>query len=201
MYQSSQLVITSQKALLSTIQTDAQVYRWFLFLILQKNVREEFGEQEELKSIYSKIELFLKLEKFIYLLFLCVLVGIGIWGVKYVYLIVIVIGGKEFLSFQNKKNVCTVCEKLIDRDFKQFDFEHKTLFQIGEWYKCKYNIFSLLEAIMFVSSFERKVMLYVIVFATFIIPLNFWYSVGVFLMAYFIASNTVKMDFFYNQIK
>ena len=201
MYQSSKLSITSKKALISTFKVDKQVYRWFMYLVLQENLRKELCQKEEIQKEYTKADNFLKLEKLIYAALVMSCFFIIFFGFKYIGILLIVVGVKEFLYFNNKKNIYKICQELIDRDFDQLEFEFKTLFQVGEHYGRKYNIASLLQIMTTVNGYVRMVIFYSFVFVTFIWPLNFLYSCTSILSVYYIFYSIVNVNYVYKKLK
>jgi len=117
------------------------------------------------------------------------------------FLIIVLAGGYSALYFKKKKYILMICRSFLQDDFKKFMFSQKTLYQIGEFYSHKYGAASLLQGVVFMSSGIRKAVFYVLILATFIAPLNFWYTCGFVLAAHYISYGVINMNFVYKRIK
>ena len=202
MYQAADLPITSVNSLISTIKTDKQVRRWFIYLILQRGLKEELSEKREARALYKKFRSILYQEKAAFFLFLSVFLFIVVTQqFQYSFLLIIFFVICVLLQVRKREYIVKICTFLVNRDFDRSLFAQKTLYQIGEFYGRKYNIVSLVNTITFVDVVTRKAVFYTIIFATFIYPLNFWQTCGSVLAAYYIFYGLVNAAFVYRRAK
>ncbi len=200
MYQSADLPITSINSLISTIKTDKQVRRWFLYLISQPGFKAEISEGREAGALYKKFRSVLYQERAIFFFLLGALLFIVIARQFQYSLSLVVFFVISILSQIRKKEYqLKICAFLVNRDFNEASFAQKTLYQIGEWYSRKYQVVSLVHAITSVDVVTRKAVFYTIIFATFIYPLNFWQICGSVLAAYYIFYGLVSSAFVYKR--
>ena len=200
MYQSDDLPITSINSLISTIKTDKQVHRWFLYLISQPGFREEASKDPETGALYKKFRRLFYMERTAFVLLLGTLVFVVMTQqFQHILPLAALFVASVFLQVKKRGYVVGACSFLVNRDFEEAQFAHKTLYQIGEFYSRRYHIVSLVNAITSVDVVTRKAVFYTIIFATFIYPLNFWQICGSVLAAYYIFYGLVSSTFIYKR--
>lgn len=186
-YQAADQAVTSVNALISTIRIDNQVRRWFAYLISRQAVKRELSENKEIEAVYKKIRNVSYWQSVIYLFLSCAFLFVVITGqFKYSFVVVSFVLISIFLHMKKKERVVRACSFLIKKDFEKSSFARRTLYQIGEFYGRKYNIVSLVDFITSTDGATRKAVLYALIFATLIYPLNFWQTCSVVLAAYYI---------------
>ncbi len=200
MYQSDDLPITSINSLISTIKTDKHVQRWFLYLISQPGFREEASKDLETGALYKKFRRLFYMERTAFVLLLGTLVFVVMTQqFQHILPLAALFVASVFLQVKKRGYVVGACSFLVNRDFEEAQFAHKTLYQIGEFYSRRYHIVSLVNAITSVDVVTRKAVFYTIIFATFIYPLNFWQICGSVLAAYYIFYGLVSSTFIYKR--
>ena len=202
MYQADDLPVTSINSLISTIKTDKQVRRWFVYLISQRGLKEELSEKREAGALYKRFRSILYQEKVIFFLLLSIFLFIVVTQqFQYSFLLIVFFVISVLLQVRKRGYIVEICTFLVNRDFDRSLFAQKTLYQIGEFYGRKYNIISLVNAVTFVDAVTRKAVFYAIIFATFIYPLNFWKICGSVLAAYYVFYGLVSATFVYKRAK
>jgi len=194
--------VTSVNSLISTIKTDKQVRRWFAYLISQQAVKRDLSDNREASEAYKKIRNISFQERAIYLFLFCALLFMIITRqFKYSFLLAVPVLINIFLYVRKKECIIKICSFLISDGFHQSSFARLTLYQIGEFYSRKYSVISLVDAITSVDVVTRKAVLYTVVFASVIYPLNFWQTCGVVLAMYYIFYGLIGIDFIYEKTK
>ncbi len=200
MYQSDDLPVTSINSLISTIKTDKQVRRWFLYLISRPGFREEALQDPKIGILYKRFRRLFCLERTAFILLSGTLVFVVMTRqFQHSLPLAVLIASSVFFQVKKKDCVVGVCSFMVNRDFNEARFARKTLYQIGEFYGRRYHIVSLVNAITSVDVVTRKAVFYTIIFATFIYPLNFWQLCGSVLAAYYIFYGLVSSAFIYKR--
>jgi len=183
-----------------TIQTDPQVFRWFLYLISRANVRKEI----ELKwpdQSYSGFILLLWLFRLIS--FLCLLLVIFvIASQQFVYLIYGAPLAIMYLisEFFLKKKLTGLSMKVIAGHFSEEQFKQKTLFQICETLARHFGVVSLIEGVTLVDMTLRKILIYSAFFVVCIQLLSFWKGLLTLVLFYFAGFLVVNINWIYKSL-
>ena len=182
----------------STIKTDALVFRWFLYLISQKKVKKDLSAHnstyKRLKNaiFYRNVCSFVLWMALLYMLIteqyavLCVIVPIGLVYLKLRQII------NEYVS--------TLSLDLIKKHFKSDDVGHQTLYQISEYLANQYHIRSLVMSMTSVDAIVRTTLLFALIFAFCIFPLNFLPFWGAILIVYCATCTLINLPFIYARL-
>jgi len=197
-----QATITSLTALQRTIETDQDVFRWFLYLISQAAVKTEIATENNIQQLYTRLKITIFYQQALWALFL-VLAFFTYHSKEYLPILLgaVVLLFCFILNQKVKRLVTEISTSMISRDFQKSNFGQQTLFQIGEFYVKKYNVKSLLMMLTSVDMVIRKVLLYAWIIATFINPLGFRNFCLFIIAAYIIVSALINSSLIYNRLK
>lgn len=193
--------ITSPAAIKSTIETDNHVFRWFLFLIGQKDVKKEFIERTKDGKIYTRLKLLLIIQ------WLCSLFLM----VSLIYMLMtrqIIIAGALVLALlihfmveqDARRKVSAMSLKIIAWHFDGNVLGRNSLYQIGEKLANQYHVRSLVLSMVSVDEIIRKTLLYAIIFVSFIFPMEEMISWGIIITAYWLANVIINIAGVYKNL-
>lgn len=196
-------ILTTPQALERTLNSDGQVYRWFIFLVSQRQVQVDFKEIDGGVQLFLRLRRILAGETFLYLA--AVLYGSILFYFQwdlYVLGLIFFLGVLAGLRYLKKRCVVPLSLGLIKKDFPAEILSQKTLYQIGEFYSKKYDCPSLVDTIYFVDDISRKVIVAAVVFTVFIYP---HFSLGqIFFIPfifYALAQGILRFNFVYRRLK
>ncbi len=201
MAQHTENAITSMSSLQSTIETDKHVFRWFMYLITEPAVKSDIILDQNTQKRYDQLKTTISYQRISCLFLLCLLF-FTYYSKQYLLLFL----GAALLCFciilhqKIRKMVSQISIHLISQDFQQSNFDQKTLYQIGEFYGRKYKIKSLVIAMTSVDAIIRRMVLYALIFATFILPSNFFQFWMLVMSTYYIAYAITHMSLIYNRL-
>jgi len=201
MSQYSKAPISSIKAIKSTIETDALVFRWFLYLITQEKVKRDLTAESQDNKVYDRLKIIIVAQT----LSSIVLFGLLIYVVisrEFIFLSAVAIIFLITFTLQQavRRHVSRISYRLIAQHFKPADLGKNTLYQIGEFFAEKYKIKSLVMAMTSIDVIIRKVLLYSIVFALFIFPLAFFPTWVLVLIVYWMTSAIINTSVVYKHL-
>ena len=133
--------VSSLEAIVSTIKTDQQVLRWFLFLISQPVIQAKLKNTDQMATLYSNLKRTISRQRSLYQIIFCS--GLFIFFLNqwiYFWLGIIALYPCIKLYRTKKSLVVKISSYLISSDFRGNDLSEKTLFQISELYSKKYQI-------------------------------------------------------------
>ena len=199
----NQVPLIAITSLRSTIETDSQVFRWFLYLITHPTVKSELSVDKCTEEIYERLKRWIGGERILCLSILGLIIYIY-FSKQYLlcYLAILWFGLYLIVHQKIKKYVTQISLSLISKDFKSAEFNKRTLYQIGEFYGHKYQIKSLVMAITSTENILRKVAIAAWFFLIFIFPVNFFGFLAILtLTIYVITPAVIHLSVIYNRLK
>ena len=189
------------EAILSTIQTDTQVRRWFSFLISQPAVKSLLSNNTNTNKQYAGLKSILILQSLLSLSATIILLIIFFTKNYFLFLsFPLLIIPYYKLHFMEINCITQIAEQIVSTDFDQHDLKNKTLYQIGNLYNKKYGVPSLVnsiynaERILFISL--SLLTLFIIIFHNDIIT-----SIIIALILFCAISQTLKSNLLYKHLK
>lgn len=169
MEQHSLKILSSLPMLKSSILTDSNVYRWFIFLADQRQVKEKLTQDQIFRKTYGKLRRGFALENVLHIFLIALLTSILLFK-QYIliFFLLILIGVMVRLNSHLRQNIAQISEKLILDHVD--DYKHKTLFQITEILGRIFKIPSLTDALSAVDNISRRVLIVIVMIFCFIIP-------------------------------
>lgn len=176
--QSNQPAISSMNAVISSIENDRQVYRWFLMFISLPDIRQKLCAQDKIKKEYTALKKIQMGEIITYIV--SALIVIVSCLIKQFWALILLAGPFVFLFILFRKNrghVSTISEQFLLENIQPDELKRQTLYQVCESFSLKYNIPSLVDIITFQDFVARKVLLGCVLllpFITYLITWRFW---------------------------
>jgi hypothetical protein len=192
--------ISGLKTLLSSINNDYQVYRWFLFLIMSQQVRTKIKELPLWNALYSFLNRYIFIHWLVTTLFLSSLI-IAIKHPFFLLFNIALIIPLYVLHRNKKRLVVQLAEALLKNDFSQTDLNQKTLYQIAEILSRNYKIPSLVDVIYNADQFIRKSVIFMFVLSSFILFLKLWQLYLIIAATYFIVYLLFNSFFIFKTLK
>ena len=164
--------VSSLNALISSIKTDKQVYRWFTLSVTQPALSSKLKSIDTLSKIYDKLKKTIFQQRLL-LVFILLSVLILIATKNYIYLsaCILLLIPLTRLSNAHKDCVIHISDHMLTHDFDKSDLPTKTLYQICELYSRQYNIPSLVDTIYAQDNISRKTIIFTFVFTAWLYPL------------------------------
>ena len=173
MSEPAQKNVTSIDALLSTIRTDTQTYRWFTFAVLHPSIQSQIIKTTNTNKLYAHLKQILIYQRLAYMA-LTAFCGIAIASKNNLYfgLCLLLIYPLTALHNRKKNIIVHISQYLLSQDFDSSTIAQKTLYQISEFYAKRYNIPSLIDIISHYDRIVRNTILLSILIAGIIYPFN-----------------------------
>jgi hypothetical protein len=202
MNQSPHKIVSSLEAITSSIENDGQVYRWFAFLVTQQEVKGKLKPEGQAKHFYQKLMLVNLAQIFVLILILAILFAAVYFG-KYIFLVgaLAVLYPLTKLGQAKRRCVKEITRQLLEKDWEPAELGQKTLYQLSELYRRKYNIPSFIDAIYFADAITRKSVLLAVLCAPFVIQMNLWGAVFILVGAYYIPYLVATHPLVYRRLK
>ena len=171
----NQNAVSSMSSVLSSIENDRQVYRWFLMLISVPGIQQKLSEQNKIKDEYQSLKKIQITEIITYMALALITIGSIYlkqpwWLLFNLPPLVVLIN----LFRNNRRCVTAISEQFLLENIQPDDLKGQTLYQTCEYFSKKYNIPSLVDIITFQDFTGRKVLLGAILFIPFIYPFKSW---------------------------
>lgn len=190
--------ISSTNAIKSTITADALVFRWFLYLLSREKAKSDLASDG---AVYVQLKKTIITQNLCSIVMLAVLFYIFLTQQFIVLLAAAII---MFVYFKLQKavreHVALLSLKIIAKHFKPDDVGHHTLYQIGERLANQYHVKSLVMSMTSVDIIIRRTVLYAIIFAAFIFPLNFLPFWGFVLAIYWVTYTIINTSPVYSHL-
>lgn len=198
----SSKIVSSLEALLASIENDDQVFRWFIFLILQPQVKSELIQDQSLPLFYRK----LKILSILNIVLLISVLAYLLWLYFHPKIVFLLATGIFFSPYteiikHKRTAVVNLSRHLLERDFPDEELRQKTLYQIAEHYARQYAIPSLVDTIFALDNIARLTLIFGFVFTAFIYPLKFWEIFIGTLLLYVVVMTLVRSDLIYKFLK
>jgi hypothetical protein len=179
--------VSSFEAIINSIKYDAEVCRWFEFLIAQPAVSAQISAEEGAVQAYRDIQRALLRQRVIFAFALAsvmaVILSKSFWPLLAVPFIL-------YFWFHSQKvkaaAVVAVSERLISRDYVPLDIlSGITLFQLSEQYSKKYKIASLVDKIYCFDRVKRYSVLVFLVVVMAIWTVAFSWKAALVMLCYY----------------
>jgi len=196
-------VVCTVNALTRTIENDRKVSRWFLYLIMQPQVKARGMERENGVRLYKDLKTASVFQIIFDGIFLCLIVLICLSMDIYILLAALPVTYFYMISqLRVRKIVAQISMVLVLQDFKNGSLEKNTLYQIGEYYAQKYNINALVEALISVKTILRNTFFSAYIFVTFIYPQDtVGQFISVIILIVYVMYNVVNMPSVYKHLR
>ena len=171
----NQNAVSNMISVISSIENDRQVYRWFLMLISLPEIQQDLFVINKTKEEYQTLKKIQRTEIITYIvLALMMTVSCLIkqpWALLGEGLPLLILVN---LFRKNRRCVAAISEQFLLKNIQPDELNQQTLFQTCEYFSKKYNIPSLVDIITFQDSIGRKVLLGALLFLPFNYPFNSW---------------------------
>ena len=190
--------ISSTNAIKSTITTDALVFRWFLYLIGQKEARSDLVADS---ATYARLKKAIITQNICLILLLAV--SVYIFLTKN-FIILCAVAALLFIYFKLRQgvreHVALLSLKIIAKHFNTDRLRQHTLYQIGERLADHYHVRSLVMSMTSVDAIIRRVILYAFLFVSCVVPFDFLPFWGMLFAVYWAAHTIVNTAVVYNHL-
>jgi len=169
----NQNAISSMSSVISSIENDRQIYRWFLILISLPQIQQKISVNDQIKEKYSALKRIQITEIVIYMLLILITIcsylikqpWFLLWGILPIVILV-------NLFRKNRGCVAVISEQFLQDNINLTELNQQTLYQTCEYLSKEYKIPSLVDIITFGDFIGRKVLLGAVLFIPFIFPFN-----------------------------
>ena len=198
--------VSSLESLISSINTDNQVYRWFTFLVSQRAVEQHLKDIKGIDLLYGNLVKTVFMQKSLGILLICFLITLIIFE-KYLYFWLGVIFLYAFMKLHSMKKQCVVkiSSHMLTHDFEQSKLSQMTLYQLAEYYSKEFKIPSFVDAIYALDDICRKSLLLIfIVHITvymFIYQFPIWQMICSIFVIYYTIYNIINSSLVYRHLK
>ena len=149
--------VSSLYAIISSIESDYQVYRWFSFLVSQRAIQSRLSDSPESQAAYRGLKKARRHQAMIYFFGMAV---VGFLVLRYGgrFLLVSAAFAYPLLRLYGMKKRCVgaIAGALLTKDFGPNELSRKTLYQICESYAQECGIPSLVDALCAVDALSRR---------------------------------------------
>jgi len=195
--------ITHIDGIRSTIMTDSYVFRWFTFLVMQPEYKQQSSGQDKIKNSYSA---------FYRANIIQWLIGLTAGGCLYyfitekswLFLTAGILAWIFVLRCQKIKKSCIadIAVHYLLEDYSQQQVAQMTLYQISERYAKKYNILSIVDAVFGLDSIYRFSILFIIFLVVCIVNFtqNLIEQIALIVVFYTITTYLMRTSFFYKRL-
>ena len=198
----NQNAVSSMSSVISSIENDRQVYRWFLLLISLPKVQQKLSEDNQIKQEYQTLKKIKKTEILAYVVIvLMIICSYLIKDPLALLLGILPLIALVILFGKNRKSVATISEQFLLKNIKPDELTQQTLYQTCEYCSEKYDIPSLVDIITFQDFIGRKILLGTILFIPFIYPFKSWQILLGILVAYLVTLVIVNSSFVLRRLK
>ena len=194
--------VSSLPSIISSIDNDRQVYRWFLMFISLPGVRQKLFLQDKTKNEYQALKRVQTLEMVTYLVMALIVLASGWTKEPWALLLEILPIIALVLLFQkNRANVQAISKQFLLENIKPADLQAQSLYQTCEYLSKQYSAPSLVDIITFQDFIGRKMLLGSIIFLPFIALLKNWQVWGAVLLLYLATQVFVNSSIVLRRLK
>ena len=171
----NQNAVSSMSSIVSSIENDRYVYRWFLILISLPEIQQKICVQNKKKKEYQALKKIQIAKIIIYITLALIITAsclIKQFGVLLLGVLPLVILVNLFRK--NRRCVAAISEQFLLENIQPDELNRQTLYQTCEYLSKKYNIPSLVDIITCQDFIGRKVLLGAILIFIFIFKINDW---------------------------
>jgi hypothetical protein len=194
--------VSSLESIQSSVETDRQVYRWFLMLISVPTVKARLSGTPANRELYQRLRVIALGEIACYAAGVIVLASalnlkqpaLLLAGIVLLYML-------QKLYAANRRTTAQLSANLLTADFSGPSLGNQTLFQICEYYGRALDIPSLVDTITRQDAIARNTLIYANIFACFIYPMNFWSIWILILSSFYLVSAAVHTSVIFNKLK
>lgn len=170
-----QNAVSSMACVISSIENDRQVYRWFLMFISLAEIQQILSKQNKTKEEYQSLKKTQKAEIIIYMVLALIMTASCLIKQPWILLLnVLPLAILINLFRKNRRCVAAISKQFLLENTQPDVLSQQTLFQTCEYFSKKYTTPSLVDIITFQDFILRKVLLGAILFLPFICPLKIW---------------------------
>ncbi len=194
--------VSSIESIQSSIETDRQVYRWFLMLITTPTIKTRICQSQDHQRLFAQL-------RWITLGEIAACLGLTA-GLIYMFMTkerAVLLGGIALLFVlqklyaANRQTVSRLSNALLTADLTPESLNAQTLYQICEHYAKTLNIPSLVDIIARQDGIARATLIYANIFACFIYPMDFWYIWVVIISSFYLMLAAVNTSLVFNRLK
>ena len=194
--------VSSIEAIQSSIEYDAQVYRWFLRYITHPAVQNRQTKCLDLQKQYNALKKFTRYTWVLLFAFLGITITVFV-TTKYLFFLLAgpVIWGIYKCSSLRREKVASISCSMLKENNENIQFESKTLFQICEIYGRRLNIPTLVDTITSQDAIMRKTFICACVITCFIYPLDFWNNWLIVFASFFLIQTIINTPLVFDRLK
>ncbi len=195
--------VSNIEALVSSIRSDDQVYRWFTHLTFQSGLQSQLAKDQNITILYDKLKKIIIQQRFLFIGLLTLsLLFIALQLYLWLSVVLIFLYPIYRLNRTKKDCVALISEYALKSEFNATELTTKTLYQICEILSRKYNIPSLVDTIYAQDNLSRKTIIFTFVFTAWIYPLTNILAVFIaVILAYHIIYALTKTTYIYKNLK
>lgn len=162
---------TTIESIKSSIDTDTHVYRWFLNLILQPSVRQQFDGIDGPEQTYATLRAVMRVQGTVAGLFLLImLLGYFLKDPAYFWVSAFLMYPIFRLHMKKKHCVISITERLFETDPEKTLLMKQTLYKTCEQYSRKHKVPSMVDYICFSNRILRWTLLIGFVLTIVVLP-------------------------------
>lgn len=195
--------LMTPEALLSTIETDQQVNRWFEYLIVQPSIKNDFliSSNKRLFQRFLKYKLFKRI-CLLFLIYCFIQLSVHLKDYRFYLFIGASLGILIILSKHLRNLTALLSLELTKKDFDPSILSQMTLYTLSEFYSHKYQIPSLVDVLSSGDENLRTLILSLFVALLVIYPFfTIQQTIILFTVAFLISKSLMNSDFFYKFLR
>ena len=195
--------ITTLNAVHDTILSDHYAYRWFTYLIVQKNIFDSLRDSSTAREGYQRMRRLTRFQAAIILVFF---LGLIVYSAQLLILFFSITAILIYLYVrtltEKRKVVAQLGLELVKKDFGEATVGKKTLYQIAEFYSTRVKIPSLVDVVYQFDQIRRNTAVLILITIVLIYPMRLgWDALGLGFFIYFAVVNIVNLNFLYRHLK
>jgi len=194
--------LSSMSSVISSIENDRQVFRWFLTLISLPAVQQKSSANSKTKTLYQELKKIQIAKMISFLVLALIIISSCLIKLPWIWLAGIfplVVIAKLFQK--NRTCVAAISEQFLIDNIQPGELTQQTLYQTCEKLSRIYNIPSLVDLICHQDFTGRKVLVGAIFFIPFIFRLETWQLLAVTLILYTVILALISSSIILRNLK
>jgi len=173
--ESDQNIISSMTSIISSIDNDRHVYRWFLMLISLPKIQQDLSINNKTKTEYQTLKKIQTTEILTYVAMALMMTASCLIKQPLILLTgALPLGVLINLFRKNRKCVASISKQFLINNIQPDELNRQTLYHTCEYFSRKYNIPSLVDIITFQDFIGRKALLGILLLLPFVYSFNVW---------------------------
>lgn len=188
----------TRNSLCNTIETDQQVFRWFLYLLEHQQVRAEFADHAEMNIAYRNMMVWRWTQRGVLAAVLAIMGAVILTQVyTWIWALLLLAVVLFFVEKPLKDELYRISQFVIDRHYDEKTFPQHTLYQIGEHLARHYKITSLVEGITLTDNLMRKSLVIIAFLVVFLFVMSFLRGLAMLFLLFYAGNIFVNSSLVY----